>query len=156
MTAEALSALRKHLVPLFDTMASTLVVVVPTNKVDSVAAAFDAEVVKEDALEEVFPPVCVASGASEEGRSSQFVSRRFFQGTLNDRTVLRLANDDAGNEAPPPKRSRGAATAAGPGPGDAPPPAGAVSVAQSGSALAFAWANKGCDCPRCERPAPAV
>jgi hypothetical protein len=35
---------------LFDTATSTLVVVVPTNKVDSVSAAFAAEVVKEDQL----------------------------------------------------------------------------------------------------------
>ena len=32
-TEQALAALRTHLVPLFDTSASTLVVVVPTNKV---------------------------------------------------------------------------------------------------------------------------
>ena len=72
-TDEAISALRKHLVPLFDTMASTLVVVVPTIKVDSVAATFDAEIVKEEALEEVFRPLCVASGVSQDGRSSHIV-----------------------------------------------------------------------------------
>ena len=64
---EALSALRKHLVPLFDTMASTLVVVVPTNKVESVAGAFEAAIVKEDSLGAAFPPLCVANGATEEG-----------------------------------------------------------------------------------------
>ena len=66
-TDEALSALRKHLVPLFDTMASTLVVVVPTNKVESVAGAFDAAIVREDSLGAEFPPLCVATGAKEEG-----------------------------------------------------------------------------------------
>jgi hypothetical protein len=61
---EALAALTKYLVPLFDTASSTLTVVTPTNKVEVTAKAFDARVVQEDALEAAFPPLCTASGSS--------------------------------------------------------------------------------------------
>ena len=108
-TEQALTALRTHLVPLFDTASSTLIVVVPTNKVESVSAAFDAEVVKEDDLGASFPSLCVAGAGTPPAAAEQ-----------------------------------------------AAPAAAAAKVAAAKGGLVFGWANKGCDCPRCDKPAPAV
>lgn len=34
--------------------------------------------------------------------------------------------------------------------------AASVSAPKGGSSLVFAWTNKGCDCPRCEKPPASV
>lgn len=57
---ETLSALRKYLVPLFDTSKAVLVVVAPLNQVEKVSAALGAAVVMEDALDAAFPQICTA------------------------------------------------------------------------------------------------
>ena len=97
---------------------------------ESVSAAFDAEVIKEDDLGAAFPPLCVAVDSSS---SSADVSEPGAK-------KAKQADDSSPPAAAPPP---------------APPPP-SVGAAKGGSALVFAWANKGCDCPRCEKPAPAV
>ena len=102
---EALHALRTHLLPLFAAESSTLVIVTPTSKVQSVAGAFGCSVVQEDSLTDVFPPLCVAD-------------------TLE--------------------------------PADAPVECAPVSAV---SRFGFGWARGGklnCECPRCDKPAPAL
>ena len=57
---DALASLRKYLAPMFELNCS-LVAVTPLNKVDDVAGSFTgSEVVKEDELNKVFPPLCIA------------------------------------------------------------------------------------------------
>ena len=58
--AEALAALQAYLLPLFAPESSAMTVITPMSKVEQVAAAFNATIVREDALGEAFPVVCVA------------------------------------------------------------------------------------------------
>ena len=108
---------------------------------ESVSAAFDAEVIKEDDLGAAFPPLCVAVDSSS---SSADISEPGAK-------MAKQADDSSPPAAAPPP----AGAAPPPAAGAAPPPP-SVGAAKGGSALVFAWANKGCDCPRCEKPAPAV
>jgi len=69
---DALEALRKYLVPMFEKNSSALVAVTPLNKVDEIAKSLEGCVVlKEDELSSVFPPLCMALEGSESSAKKQ-------------------------------------------------------------------------------------
>mmetsp|Transcript_50517 Transcript_50517/g.58988 ORF Transcript_50517/g.58988 Transcript_50517/m.58988 type:complete len:717 (-) Transcript_50517:350-2500(-) len=105
---DVLKALKTYLNPLF-TNQNTSVVVTPMNKVTEVSKSLKGvvEIVPEDALADVFPPICTSLTSNEKSKNLPTTKRD-------------IKTDFAGS-------------------------------------LGFTWANKQvCECPRCDRPAPAV